>query len=42
MKITTFEFVVLIKYMLFIFFSILGILDLEHRKNLVQANGKGA
>ena len=37
MKIIIFEFFVLIKYFLFII-SILGILDLAHRKNLVQAN----
>ena len=37
MKIIIFEFLVLIKYFLFII-SILGILVLAHRKNLVQAN----
>ena len=36
MKIIIFEFFVLIKYFIFII-SILGILDLAHRKNLVQA-----
>ena len=37
MKIIIFEFLVLIKYFLFII-SILGILVQAHRKNLVQAN----
>ena len=37
MKIIIFEFLVLIKYSLFII-SILGILVLAHRTNLVQAN----
>ena len=37
MKIIIFEFFISIKYFLFIF-SILGILDLAHQKNLVQAN----
>ena len=37
MKIIIFEFFVLIKYLLFII-SILGILDLAHRKKLVQAS----
>ena len=37
MKIIIFEFFVLIKYFLF-FISILGILELAHRKKLVQAS----
>ena len=37
MKISIFEFFVLIKYFLIII-SILGILDLAHRTNLVLAN----
>ena len=37
MKIIIFEFLVLIKYFLFVI-SILGILVLAHRKILVQAN----
>ena len=37
MKIIIFDILVLIKYFLFII-SISGILDLAHRKNLVQAN----